>query len=182
MLKKILLGVGVIVVLIVAYMAYMISNTRSHSPQDIVKFESPSLNMTLVYCQPYKKERLIFGEKEEGALVPYGVHWRTGANEATEVEFSNDVSFGGQTVKAGKYRFYTVPQKDNWKVVLNSELGAWGYYEPDYTKDVVSIEVPVEAAANALEQFTITSAPNNGGVDIMMQWDKTKVIVPVRVQ
>lgn len=182
MLKKIFLGVGVIVVLVIAYMAYMVSTTRSHSPQDVVTFESAAFNIKLIYCQPYKKGRLIFGEKEEGALVPYGAYWRTGANEATEVEFSSDVTFGGQAVKAGKYRFYTVPQKDTWKVVLNSELGAWGYYEPDYSKDVVSIEVPVETTSSSLEQLTITAEQQEGGVDIVMQWDTTKATVPIRAQ
>ncbi len=182
MLKKILIGVAVIIVMVVAYMAYVISTTRSHSPQDIVSFEGTAFNMTLVYCQPFKKDRLIFGEKEEGALVPYGVHWRTGANEATEVEFSSDVLFGGEAVKAGKYRLYTIPNADKWKVVLNSEIGAWGYYEPDYTKDVVRVEVPTKMESNSLEQLTITSQPQGEGTNIVIQWDKTSVSIPINAQ
>ena len=61
-------------------------------------------NVKVSYGQPSKKGRVIFGE-----LVPYGKVWRLGANEATEITFEKDGSFGGKPVKAGTYTLFTIP-------------------------------------------------------------------------
>ena len=52
--------------------------------------------------------------------------WRTGANEATEVTFYQDVNFGGKAVDAGTYTLYTIPGKDTWTIILNEALNQWG--------------------------------------------------------
>ncbi len=180
MLRKLLLGFGALIVLVIAYFAYLIFTTRSHSPQDTIRYENEQFKIEVVYCQPYKKGRLIFGDKSEGALVPYGEYWRTGANEATEIEFSTAVQFGETTVEQGRYRLYTVPGENTWKVALNSELGAWGYYEPDYQKDVVSIEVAPQVQAPEIEQFTMSFAQEGKRIMLQMKWESTLVEVPIQ--
>ncbi|MEO9803115.1 MAG: DUF2911 domain-containing protein [Reichenbachiella sp.] len=179
MMKKIIIGV---VLAIVAYFAYGVLTTRSHSPLDTAETSIGDLSVKVVYCQPYKKGRLIFGDEADEALVPYGKYWRLGANEATEITFSKDINFAGNPVAAGSYRMYAVPNVDSWEVSLNSQLGEFGYFEPDYSLDVLKANVPVQSAAGELEQFTIQFANDSIGTQMNMMWDKTLVSVSIAEQ
>ncbi len=180
MAKKILLSGIVLLVVVAATLAYLATTTRQHSPRADVQFTAPDISVAVSYCQPFKKRRTIFGSRRDGALVPNGRYWRTGANEATEITFANDVLFGDSLVKAGRYRLYTIPDEKEWKVVLNSELGAWGFFEPNYALDVVAIQIPPAPTDREWEQFTITGIPKNNGIILSLKWDMTKVDIPIR--
>ena len=106
-MKNVLKIIGVLVLAYVGYVIYMLVNPVS--PKDTVIYSSDNANFEVVYSRPYKKNRLIFGLEEDGALVPYGKYWRTGANAATTFETSGAVSFNGEKLDPGKYRLYTVP-------------------------------------------------------------------------
>jgi len=180
-LKKILLLSLLGIVLIGAgFVGYVMLTTRSHSPAEKLEFADGDFQLSVDYCRPYKKGRLIFGEESEGALQPFGEYWRTGANEATEVEFSKDVSISGQPLAAGRYRFYTIPGKDSWTISFNSELGKWGYSEPDYNQDVLVLEASSQPATQIIEQFTISgSKTSENSLELLLAWDQTQVRIPI---
>jgi hypothetical protein len=137
----------------------------------------------VVYGRPFKKERLIFGEETDGALVPYNKYWRLGANEATEITFNKDVQFADKAVPAGSYRMYAVPKADSWQISLNSELGKFGYFEPNYALDVAKVEVAVLEEQKITEQLAITFNPaDSTGVVMNIAWDKLSVQVPIQTQ
>jgi hypothetical protein len=178
MKKKILIVLGVIVLLVAGVVAWTVFVGNKRSPQATVTHDQGGLDIKVVYCRPYKKERLIFGEKSAAALVPYGKYWRLGANAATEITFSKNVMFAGKPVSAGSYRMYAVPGASAWKVVLNSELGKWGAAEANHDKDVLTVEVPTQTGPS-LEQFTISFADGRGGTEMVLAWDTTLVGVPL---
>lgn len=136
--------------------------------------ESPDKNIKVMYGQPSKNNRVVFGES---GMEKYGKVWRTGANEATEVTFKNDVMFGGKMVKAGSYALFTIPGEKEWSVILNSTLGEWGAfgYEKIKDKDVAMIKVPVSMNKTPVEKLTITPANSS----IAIAWDNMTVSVPV---
>ncbi|UXX78793.1 DUF2911 domain-containing protein [Reichenbachiella carrageenanivorans] len=180
MIKKIIIA---IVVAVVGYFAYGVLTTRSHSPLTTAEGSSGDLSVSVDYCQPYKKGRLIFGEASEEALVPYGKYWRLGANDATEITFSHKVNFAGKAVAAGRYRMYAVPNTDHWEVSLNSQLGEFGYFEPDYTLDVVKVQVPVQdGPTGGIEQLTMAFDSDSTGLLLNIAWDETMVSVPIAQQ
>lgn len=148
------------------------------SPHDISyyrgKDKQPVIKAT--YGRPQKKERVIFGE-----LEPYGKVWRTGANEATEIKFYKDVTIGGKAVKAGTYSLFTIPDKEKWTIILNSELDQWGAYSYNSEKDVLRTEVPVKVAPNEIEAFTIVFKEDKT-VSMILAWDKVIIDVPIIVQ
>jgi hypothetical protein len=109
-MKNVLKIVGVLVIAFVGYVAYMLINRVS--PKDSVGYSSDNANFEVVYSRPYKKDRLIFGSEEDGALVPFGKYWRTGANANTTFETNKDILFGDQELAAGKYGLYTFPNED----------------------------------------------------------------------
>jgi hypothetical protein len=180
-LKKIILLIFLGIILIGAgFVAYLMLTTKSHSPAEKLEYKDGDLILTVDYCRPYKKGRLIFGEKSEGALLPFGEYWRTGANEATEVEFNKDISINGNSLPAGRYRFYTVPGKSDWTIAFNSELGKWGYGEPDYDLDVLVLEIPSSDGSELIEQFTISATKaSENSMELILAWDRTTVSIPI---
>lgn len=180
MKKKIYIGLGVVVILFVAYIGYEFATTKKHSPAETKETSFNGVDVKVVYCRPYKKGRLIFGEDKDDALVPYGKYWRLGANEATEITFSKDVLFAGKPIAAGSYWMYAVPNATTWQVSLNNELGKWGAMEPDYEKDVLKVDVPADNNASETEQFTITFANDSTTSNMTFAWDKTSVTVPIQ--
>ncbi|SMD32043.1 Protein of unknown function [Reichenbachiella faecimaris] len=179
MIKKVIIG---IVVVVIGYFGYGFMTHRSHSPLTSAEGKSGDLSVSVDYCQPSKKGRLIFGNESDDALVPNGKYWRLGANDATEITFSQDVNFAGEPIAAGRYRFYAVPNADNWELSLNSQLGEFGFFEPDYTLDVLKVKVPVKSNAQQLELLTMTFDSDSTGLQLNMAWDETMVSVPISQQ
>lgn len=182
MKKKIYIGLAVLGVLLVGFFLYASLVVAKRSPIKTATYNDKGLDIKVVYCQPYKKGRLIFGEEKDGALQPYGKYWRLGANAATEITFSKNVNFAGKPVNAGSYRMYAVPGATSFQVSLNSELGIYfGINEPDYTKDVIKVDVPTETT-DETEQFVINFSSDSTAVNMDFVWDKTKVRVPITIQ
>ena len=185
MLKKLLIAIGIIIVLGLGFFFYLgASNENPASPYDVAKYDGSALDITVNYCQPYKKGRLIFGEEKDGALQPYGKKWRTGANEATEIEFTTDVMIAGNMLKKGRYSLYTIPGQDKWTVAFNSKVDYWGafpFMDPfDESKDVLRVEVPVMNTIDVTEQFKITfDEIMNNNVMMVLKWDQTQVNIPI---
>jgi hypothetical protein len=182
MKRKIFIGLGIVGVALIGFVLYAALVVAKKSPIKEDNFSANGLDIKVTYCQPYKKGRMIFGEEKDGALQPYGKYWRLGANAATEITFSKNVDFAGKAVNAGTYRMYAVPGATSFQVGLNSELGVYfGINEPDYSKDVVKVEVPV-STADETEQFVIKFSNDSTAINMDFVWDKTLVRVPVKVQ
>lgn len=169
---KILLAIAA--VLVVAFFAFK-NWTKSHSPGATTELTSGDLHVEVDYCQPAVKGRTIFGE-----LVPFDRVWRTGANEATLISFSQDVNFAGAEVPAGKYSLWTIPTSGDWTIILNKQTGQWGtnYSEEE---DFVRVQVPSEQTPDSQEMFTISMELGTEDEIIMnLHWDRTSVDVPIR--
>tara|TARA_B100000963_G_scaffold361004_1_gene394317 strand:- start:1062 stop:1610 length:549 start_codon:yes stop_codon:yes gene_type:complete len=177
-LKKIGVLIGVLSLTFVGYVAYMLINPVS--PKEIVRYSSENSDFEVVYSRPYKNNRLIFGLEEEGALVPYGKYWRTGANAATTFQTSSDILFNGESLKAGKYALFTLPNEDSWTVVLSSESDVFfAIYRPDPKSDVLKTSVYAGNLESPAEQFTIAFSKVAEVVDMVLMWDKTAVSIPL---
>ncbi|MEQ8413777.1 MAG: DUF2911 domain-containing protein [Imperialibacter sp.] len=180
MRKKILIGVGVFVVLIAAAFFYMNNRNRTLSPPGSAELSNGGVKVSLTYSRPSVRDRVVFGTEEEGALQPYGVYWRLGANESTEVTVDSDVSINGKALKKGTYKVYAVPGPESFEVIFNTELGNWGYSEADHKLDILTTSVPVVKDGSVTEQHTITLSPADGGVDINVAFEKVKFTIPIR--
>jgi hypothetical protein len=125
-----------------------------------------NLEIKIDYSQPAVKDRTIWGE-----LVPYDQVWRTGANEATTISFSEDVMIAGNAVKAGTYALFTIPGKNEWTVILNSESNQWGAYKYNKEKDVMRINVKPQRVESKSERLQFNISQNG---EVSMHWDKLK--------
>ena len=140
------------------------------SPHDTISFK----NTTVTYGRPYKKGRVIFGELEK-----YGKVWRVGADEATTIKFSKDVNFGGTAVKAGTYTLFAIPGEKEWSLILNTQLGQWGAYsyEKSKDKDIATVKVTPQQLDLPVEQLTIRFIESGA---MVIEWDTTRVLVSIQ--
>ncbi len=77
--------------------------------------------INIEYSRPGKKGRELFVEVEK-----WGKPWRTGANSATKITFSDDVKIEGNEVPKGTYALYSIPDMENWTVMLYKDLTLGG--------------------------------------------------------
>lgn len=146
------------------------------SPPAAVIQKVGNTEVIIKYSQPAVKGRLVFGAKEAKALVPYGEVWRTGANDATTIEFSNDVTIQGKPLAKGIYSLFTIPSETEWTVIFNSDPKMWGAYTYKAAKDVLRVTGKVATEAPT-EQMTISLSPAG---QLKFAWDKTSVSVYVK--
>ena len=179
MIKKIFIALLGFFLIIVFYFVYAVV-INPKSPKGKTSIVEKELELNVSYYRPYKKNRLIFGEKKDSALVPFNEYWRLGANFATELSLNKPVLFSEKNLKAGSYRMYAIPNSKSWEVVLNSEAGAFGFNPPDKKNDILSVIVPVQEMDQSFEQFTIDFNKDSLGINLIMYWDKTKVLVPIK--
>ncbi len=127
-------------------------------------------DITIKYSRPGVKGRQILG-----TLVPYDKVWRTGANEATTISFSDDVTINGQNLKKGTYSLHTVPGQNEWTVIFNSVADQWGSYSYDATKNALEVKVKPETAdfrewmSFEIPEMTTDTAK------VVLRWDKWAV-------
>ncbi|HZW63770.1 MAG TPA: DUF2911 domain-containing protein [Flavobacteriaceae bacterium] len=145
------------------------------SPMDIAAFPlSHNISDKLVrvmYSRPQLKGRTV------ASLTPSGKVWRTGANEATEITFYKNVTFGSKVVSAGTYTLFTIPGEKEWTVILNSDLNIWGAYDYNSKNDVARIVVPLTYDENELEAFSM--AFNTEGT-LFLGWGNLRVAIPIK--
>jgi tetratricopeptide (TPR) repeat protein len=148
--------------------------TPAPSPGQIIKQDFGISSIELNYSRPGIKGRKIFGD-----LVPFGKVWRTGANSATRIKFSDDVTIGGQVLKAGEYAIYTVPGEKEWEVIINKGSVNWGtdYKQED---DILRVKATPVKLDQSVENFTMQFANvKSNSTDLQLMWDKTLVSVPI---
>ena len=127
-------------------------------------------DITIKYSRPGVKGRTIWG-----GLVPYDQVWRTGANEATTITFSDEVSVGGQKLAKGTYALFTVPGRDTWDVVFNKQGEQWGAFSYDKTQDVARVTVkPVVADHREWMSFEIPDVSTDQAT-VVLRWEKVAV-------
>ena len=137
---------------------------------------SEPLVARLIYSRPQRNGRTVFG-----GLNEYGKVWRLGANEATEIEFFQNVTVAGKAIPKGRYTLYTVPDSAKWVVILNSDTDIWGAFKYDMKKDVMRAEVPVQKSTEPLEALGMYFAKTNDGFALNAGWDNVMVSIPMKV-
>jgi hypothetical protein len=146
------------------------------SPTCRVEQEFATSKITIDYSRPGVKGRTVFGD-----LVPYGKVWRTGANAATKIKFGEDVQVQGNNVPAGKYGFYTIPDKTEWTIIFSKDTILWGDDGYKAENDLLRFKVQPEALPSLQETFTIEiNNIRSESCDITLKWEKTSVTFSVK--
>jgi len=149
--------------------------TPPASPPQTIKQDFGLSSIELSYSRPGVKGRKVFGD-----LVPFGKVWRTGANNATIITFDDDVTIGNTKVPAGKYGLLTIPDKDNWTIIITKQLDVTSPAAYKQESDAARVDVKPITMKDKMETFTMDFAniqPSRCELHIM--WENTAVIVPI---
>lgn len=152
--------------------------TPAPSPSATLTQKVGLTDVEINYSRPGKKDREVMG-----TLVPYGQIWRTGANGATTISFSDDVKVSGNDVKAGTYALYTVPGATEWSIHLYSDLSLGGNVANyDASKEVLKFMAKPEQIDFTVESFTIDiNHLRDNSAHIVLMWENTAVRFPIEV-
>ena len=165
----------------VATLLVTIGAFAQQSTQPQVKYPRPSqksslmqsignTDMTITYSRPGVKGRTVWG-----ALVPYDKVWRTGANEATTISFSDDVTVNGQALPKGTYSLHTIPGRDSWTLIFNKVADQWGSFNYDQSKDQLRVTTtPQKAAFTEWMTFEVPQL-NADKATVVLRWENLAV-------
>lgn len=148
------------------------------SPMDAASYPSNWRNsdklVKVVYSRPQLKGRTL------DKLAPNDKVWRTGANEAAEITFYKDVTFGDKKVKAGTYTLFTIPTDNEWTIILSNQKNVWGSYFYDKAEDVVRVLGTVSKSKDSIEAFSIVFEGEEENATMYLGWGNTLVSLPVK--
>lgn len=148
------------------------------SPAQYLKQDFGLGSIEVNYSRPSKKGRTIFGD-----LVPYGKVWRTGANSATTIQFTDDVIIGGVAVKPGKYGLLTIPGTSEWIFIISKQTDVTSPSEYKQEEDVVRVNASVKALKETVESFTIEVANMAAtSCELNVSWENTGVTLPIKTE
>jgi len=147
------------------------------SPPQTIKQDFGISSIELSYSRPGVKGRKVFGD-----LVPFGKVWRTGANNATTINFADDVTIGSAKISAGKYGLLTIPDKDSWTIIISKQVDVTNPADYKQESDVVRVKVKPMAMRDKIETFTMQFANvASSTCELQMMWENTAVALPISV-
>jgi hypothetical protein len=173
-MKKLILP---LLTLLIAFHAQAQSlRTPAASTSQTVKQEFGLGTIELSYSRPNAKGRTIFGD-----LVPYGAVWRTGANSATTLTFSDEVIIGGKKIPAGKYGLLSIPGAAEWTIIISKQLDVTSPSAYKQEMDIVRLNVPSVSLPFPIETFMILfEKVKSNELEMMIIWESTMVSIPVK--
>lgn len=153
------------------------NNLPRVSPNATVSQTIGITDVGITYGRPSVRGRTIFGD-----LVPYNEVWRTGANEATTITFSDDVTIEGAPLDAGTYGLFTIPGEERWTIIFNRTANQWGAYEYDSSEDALRVEVTPESTARSWEMMTfLFENVSDAEGQAVLYWADVRVPVTIGV-
>lgn len=138
------------------------SNESRPSPYAMDSTVIEGVRIAIKYSSPGVKKRTIWGD-----LVPYGNMWRTGANEATSIEISEDVTLNDQLIKKGKYAILTIPEEQQWTIIFNKDWNQWGAYNYNEEMDALRLTVNPSKTKEFQERMQFFFEENN----LIFHWE-----------
>ena len=148
--------------------------TPAPSPTQTIKQDFGLSTIELNYSRPGMKARKIYGD-----LVPFGMVWRTGANNATTLTFGEEVIIGGTKIPAGKYGLLSIPDKDNWTLIITKQLDVTSPAAYKQENDVVRVQAKPQSIKKT-ETFTMQFANvKSTSIELHIMWDKADVVLPI---
>ncbi|XVJ65591.1 MAG: DUF2911 domain-containing protein [Lacibacter sp.] len=149
--------------------------TPQPSTTTLVKQDFGLGTIELSYSRPNMKGRKIFGD-----LVPFDKVWRTGANQATTLTFSDEVTIGGVAIKPGKYGLLSIPGQTEWTIIITKQTDVTSPAAYKQEMDVVRVKVKPMDLPWSFETFGMSFENiKDNSCELMIGWDKTVVALPI---
>lgn len=147
------------------------------SPPATASVSLDGKDVTIHYSSPRMRGRKIMGE-----LVPYGKVWRTGANPATTLITPVNLKIGTLEVPAGTYTLFTLPNENEWLLIVSKKTGEWGIPYPEGT-DLGRTPMTGATLPSPQENMSISFENTKGNsTELHVKWEKTDEYVTVTAE
>lgn len=159
---------------------YQIGLIPRTSPDNTISLKLGFTDVQIKYGSPFLKGRELWGK-----LEPYDQVWRSGANEATTVSFSDDVEIMGKQLKKGTYALFMIPRQEKaWTIIFSTNSKQWGAFGYKQEEDALRLEIVPEQLQNTVERLTykIEQQQAYSSGNIHMEWGKTRISIPFSVK
>jgi len=131
------------------------------------------------YNRPVARGRTLFGD-----LVRWGRIWHPGADSATTITFSRDVTITGHDIPAGRYTLWTIPEEPPkpWTVILSRGVDVWHTQYPGESLDALRISIAPEQGTHmeVLAFYFPIVAPDS--TVLHLHWGTTIVPITIRTK
>ncbi|MEN9524963.1 MAG: hypothetical protein RLZZ256_347 [Bacteroidota bacterium] len=152
--------------------------TPAPSPAQTLRQDFGLGNIEISYSRPGVRGRKIFGD-----VVPFGQVWRSGANSATTVTFTDEVIIGGKKLAPGKYGLLTIPGSKEWVVIISKQTNVTSPADYKADQDLVRVNAAAAKSKTATETFTISLQDiKNTSCNLVISWDKRQITVPIQTE
>lgn len=148
-------------------------DTLKGSPKRVTMTNVGNTHVHLTYNSPGVKNRIIWG-----GLVPYGQVWVTGAHTATSIMFTSDIVIDGQTVPAGTYAIFTIPELDTWTFILNKNHKQ--HLADDYRAEEDVLRTTIQPKPHPVTPrltYEIQVVDEKNGI-MRMRWEELEIAIP----
>ena len=170
MLKKAAAAVLFVLTLSLISSAQQMDKNQRPSPPAQAQCKLPDgKTITVDYSSPRLKGRKVGGE-----VAPYGEVWRTGANEATTFVTTANLSVEGKDVPAGGYTLFTLPNENQWMLIINKHTGEWGIPYKYESEELFRVPMQVSKPPASVENFTISFDQSGKGCTLQLSWGDTQ--------
>ncbi len=169
MLKIFQLSMVLIFILSLSTFGQQLKTPRPSPDATVIQFVGVT-EVKIDYSSPGVKGRKVWGD-----LVPFGEIWRTGANEATTITFSDAVKINGSELPAGTYGIHTIPNENEWEFIFSKDTKVDGSSTFNKDNEVLRVKAkPEEHHFMERMTFLFTDVTDNS-VSVNLLWDKLKV-------
>ena len=154
--------------------AAALGNAQMQSPPATAEVTLNGKQITIKYSAPSMRGRQIFG-----GLLPYDTVWRAGANSATSLHTTGDLTIGGLAVPKGDYTLYVWLDKNQWQLIVNKQTGQWGT-EYNQAQDLARVKMTMSKPPALIETYKMTlssTGPKSG--KLQLEWENHVASVPI---
>ena len=146
------------------------------SPRGTVTQSVNGTVITIRYYRPVLRGRIPFP-----AVVSWGRTWTPGADSATRIETSGPLDVEGQSLPAGKYSIWVIPQeKDAWTLIFNRAADVF-HLSYDESQDALRVDARATTATQSVETLEFSfPAVDADSATMQLQWGT--FVLPVRLR
>ena len=133
-------------------------------------------NIAIEYGRPTARGRALFG-----ALVPWDSIWHPGADSATQITLTHDITLEDRPVKAGTYTVWLVPREHAaWTFVLNRTTGIQHTPYPGAATDALRIDITPEQLSHVeTVQYSFPMVQRDAA-QLRLQWGTSAITLHIR--
>ena len=138
--------------------------------------EIANTSVTVTYDRPVARGRELFG-----GIVPFGEIWNPGANDATAIALSRDVTINGNELPAGSYSLWAIPDPNRWTMIFSREADVYHTPYPGEEHDALRFMVSPRLGEHMETLAFYFPAVEKKDAELRLHWGDTYIPMSIAV-